>query len=225
MIRVVNSCKCALYVWFVLQVKLLKLSLAVAGQRWSGGQSSRMIGWKVAQRSQTYTRRTSGTAFLVFMEDFAVLKAGNLYIFFPDLAHWTFCRTFVILVQDISLSSQVFSWATYSFAQISAAGWGPVERRSQKSLPNSDQGMKGNAPFLISQLNLLGAGVLPLSWTSRVGGRKRWWLSMEMATASKYFLGPKVGFLRDIFANEDEFFLTSQGEESMFRSRKVWIRI
>ena len=48
---------------------------------------------------------------------------------------------------------------------------------------------------------------------------------MEMATASKYFLGPKVGESSEIFAKEDEFFLTSQGEESMFRSRKVWIQI
>ena len=92
--------------------------------------------------------------------------------------------------------------ATYSFAQISAAGWGlwNSERRSEKSLPNLDHGMKGSALFLISQLNLLGAGILPHSWPSRVGGRKRWWLSMEMATASKYFLGPKVGCLSDIFA-------------------------
>lgn len=90
--------------------------------------------------------------------------------------------------------------ATYSFGSDLCCWLGTVERRSEKSLPNFDHGMKGNALFLISQLNLLGAGVLPHSWPSRVGGRKRWWLSMEMATASKYFLGPKVGFLRDIFA-------------------------
>lgn len=202
-----NSCKCALYAWFVLQ-SAFEVKLAVAGQRWSGGESSRMIGWKVVQRSQIYTRRTSGTeAFLVFMEDFAVLEAGNSYIFFPDLAHWTFSRTFVVLVQDISLSSQVFSWghsnwqSSRLFFCLDLCCWlGAVERRSEKSLPNFDHGMKGSALFLISQLNLLGAGVLPHSWPSRVGGRKRWWLSMEMATASKYFLGPKVGFLRDIFA-------------------------
>lgn len=136
-----------------------------------------------------------------------------------------------MLVQDISLSSQVFSWghsnwqSSRLFFCLDLCCWlGAVERRSEKSLPNFDHGMKGSALFLISQLNLLGAGVLPHSWPSRVGGRKRWWLSMEMATASKYFLGPKVGCLSDIF-EEDEFFLTSQGEESMFRSRKVWIQI
>jgi len=232
---VVNSCKCALYAWFVLQ-SAFEVKLRVAGQRWSGGQSSRMIGWKVVQRSQIYTRRTSGTeAFLVFMEDFAVLEARNLYIFFPDLAHWTFNRTFVILVQDISLSSQVFSWghsnwqSSHLFFCSDLCCWlGAVEfgkkirKKPAKPWPWDER--KCSIPDFAAE------PVRSWNFTAQLAqssGRKEKMVAINGNGDSQQILsGTKGGVLEWHFCiSEDEFFLTSQGEESVFRSRKVWIQI